>query len=144
MRRVVRSTWLAAAIFAAAVPMSQASADEAQTPAWQQVISSQIEAFRDKDAVAAFSYAVAKFQADFPSAQAFFDAIVGEGYAPIMESRSHSFGAFQMVGDSSVLQEVTLMGTDQGLYQAIYQLDDEPNGWRVEGVVLQKAQGVGI
>lgn len=111
---------------------------------WQSVITSQIEAFRTRDAAAAFSYAGAGFQVAFPSAEAFFNAIVTAGYAPIMESRSHSFGRFQKLGDKAVAQEVKFVGTDQSLYAAIYMLAEEANGWRVQGVQLAKEPGVGI
>jgi hypothetical protein len=111
---------------------------------WQEVITSQIEAFRTKDAAAAFSYAGAGFQVAFPSAEAFFNAIVAAGYAPIMESRSHSFGRFQKLGDKAVAQEVKFVGNNQGLYSAIYMLAEEANGWRVQGVQLAKEAGVGI
>ena len=111
---------------------------------WQSVITSQIEAFRTRDAAAAFSYAGAGFQVTFPSAEAFFNAIVAAGYAPIMESRSHSFGRFQKLGDKAVVQEVKFVGNDQSLYGAIYMLAEEANGWRVQGVQLAKQAGVGI
>ncbi|HEV2514610.1 MAG TPA: DUF4864 domain-containing protein [Devosia sp.] len=111
---------------------------------WQSVIDSQIEAFRTKDAPAAFSYAGAGFQVSFPSAEAFFNAIVTAGYAPIMESRSHSFGRFQKLGDKAVAQEVKFVGNDQSLYEAIYMLAEEANGWRVQGVQLAKQAGMGI
>ncbi len=111
---------------------------------WQEVITSQIEAFRMKDAAAAFSYAGAGFQVTFPSAEAFFNAIVTAGYAPIMDSRSHSFGRFQKLGDKAVAQEVKFVGNDQSLYGAIYMLAEEANGWRVQGVQLAKQAGVGI
>ncbi|OEO31955.1 hypothetical protein VW23_013715 [Devosia insulae DS-56] len=111
---------------------------------WQSVITSQIEAFRTKDAAGAFSYAGAGFQVAFPSAEAFFNAIVTAGYAPIMDSRSHSFGKFQKLGDKAVAQEVKFIGTDQGLYSAIYMLAEEANGWRAQGVQLAKEAGVGI
>ncbi|WP_055045331.1 DUF4864 domain-containing protein [Devosia sp. A16] len=111
---------------------------------WQSVIDSQIAAFRAKDAPGAFQWASAAFHTGFPSAEAFFDAIVGSGYAPIMESRSHSFGRFEKLGDKTVVQEVKLLGNDQGLYEAIYMLAEEANGWRAQGVQLARHAGVGI
>jgi hypothetical protein len=123
---------------------SAGRADDAVASGWQEVISGQIQAFREHDAATAFSYAGAPFQTSFPSAEVFFEAIVGSGYAPIMDSRSHTFGAYQMMGEGSVMQEVTLFGNDQSLYEAFYALDDEPDGWRVEGVILKKREGVGI
>ena len=111
---------------------------------WQATITGQIEAFRHQDAPGAFQYAGAGFQVSFPSPEAFFVAIIGSGYAPIMESRSHNFGKFQMLGDKAVVQAVTLIGDDQSLYEAIYQLAEEPAGWRVQGVQLIKQAGMGI
>lgn len=111
---------------------------------WQATITGQIEAFRSKDAPGAFAYASAPFHQSFPSAEAFFVAIIGSGYAPIMDSRSHSFGEFTVLEDQSVLQEVQLVGNDQTLHGAIYQLTEESEGWRVMGVQLMKQPGIGI
>lgn len=111
---------------------------------WQEVITSQIEAFRHKDAKDALKWAGAGFQAAFPTPEAFFVAIIGSGYAPIMESRSHSFGTFEKTGDKVVVQEVKFVGTDQSLYEAFYQLAEEPAGWRVQGVQLIKQNAIGI
>lgn len=141
--------WIAGVLAALVLLGSLAVAEEPAPPTagvepWQSVIDSQIEAFRAKDAAGAFQWAGAGFQVAFPSPEAFFAAIVGSGYAPIMESRSHSFGKFQKLGDKSVLQEVKLLGNDQGLYEAFYMLAEEANGWRVQGVQLAKQPGVGI
>ena len=99
--------------------------DAVETP-WQDVISSQIQAFRDRDAPGAFN------------------TIMGSGYSPIMESTSHSFGEFQMVGTNGVIQEVRFIGGNQELYGALYQLTEEQGGWRVQGVQLFREQGVAI
>ncbi len=145
---------LLAAVWAVAVgaqgtatpaPAPEVSATpEVSAAPWQAVITSQIQAFRDHDAPVAFSYAGAGFQVSYPSAQAFFDAIITSGYAPIMESKSHSFGAYEMVGDKGVVQEVRFTGLDQSLYRAVYQLTEEETGWRVQGVQLIKEAGVAI
>lgn len=119
-------------------------AGPAQTAApWQDVITGQIEAFRSRDADIAFGYAGASFQNSFPSAGAFFRTIVSSGYAPIMESRSHTFGDFT-VDAAGVLQMVRLVGPSQELYIALYQLAVEKDGWRVQGVQLTRRPGVGI
>jgi hypothetical protein len=112
--------------------------------AWQDVITGQIEAFRAHDAPAAFSYAAAPFQTAFPSAEAFFVAIIGSGYAAIMDSSSHSFGAFTQLDTKSVAQTVLLIGRDLSRYEAIYILVEEERGWRVSGVQLAKQPGIGI
>ena len=131
-------------LLVAAVNAQETTAPSTALEPWQSVITSQIEAFRAKDAPGAFQYAGAGFQVAFPSAEAFFSAIVGAGYEPIMESRSHSFGKFEKMGDKVVVQEVKLVGNDQSLYEAFYQLAEEKDGWRVQGVQLLKQAGMGI
>jgi hypothetical protein len=118
--------------------------DAAPEAAWQKVISSQIEAFRQGDAPEAFAYAGAGFQSSFPNAMAFFEAIIGSGYAPIMTSKTHSFGAFERLGETAVVQVVKFVGPNQELYEAIYQLSQEPEGWRVQGVQLNSPNGLGV
>lgn len=128
------------------VMVAPLAADDAApgTPPWQEVITSQIEAFRNHDAPSAFSYAGAGFQTSYPSAEAFFAAIVTSGYAPIMESSSHSFGAYDLVGAGGVVQVVRLVGKDQEIYEARYQLTEEDRGWRVQGVQLVRRPGIAI
>ena len=135
--------WFAVLLIVLAALPGTAQEEVAELP-WQTVISSQIQAFRDHDASAAFSYAGAGFQTSFPSAEAFFTAIVSSGYAPIMESTSHSFGAYQLLGADGVIQEVRLVGKGQEIYGAIYQLTEEVAGWRVQGVQLVRRPGVAI
>lgn len=112
--------------------------------AWQAVISSQIQAFRDHDAPTAFDLASVGFQATFPNAETFFVAIIRSGYAPIADSRSHSFGTFKRLDESSVMQQVRFIGNDQTLYEAVYQVTEEPGGWRVQGVHLTQPFGVAV
>ena len=116
----------------------------AEDPDWQATVTGQIEAFRAKDAPGAFRFAAAPFQPAFPSAEAFFVTIIGSGYAPIMESSSHSFGSFQRMDEASVAQQVTLTGNDLSRYEAIYLLTEEAGGWRVSGVQLVRTPAMGI
>jgi hypothetical protein len=112
---------------------------------WRETVTGQIEAFRAGDGAAALQLAGASFQANFSDAEAFLAAIVGLGYGPIVQSRSHSFGAVTRISEVQVLQVVRLVGPDQSLYEAVYQLADEPGlGWRVQGVVLRKQEGMGV
>lgn len=123
-------------------PTTPTRAQEAPEAAWQAVITAQIKAFRDKDAEKAFDYAAESFHVRFADAESFFLAIVGAGYAPIMESESHTFGSFERVGEAGVAQVVDFLGTDQQLYSALYQLTEEKAGWRVIGVALVKRPGL--
>lgn len=135
---------LTSLVFLAFLTLQPVRADEQLPEAtpWQQVITSQIEAFRHKDAPGAFHFAARAFQTNFPTAEAFFAAIMGAGYAPIMTSRSHSFGTFRRLSDKAVVQEVKLVGNDLTLYELFYQLAEEESGWRVQGVQLIKQPGM--
>ena len=147
--RHARTLLVAIVIAAAPAPaqdtMTPAPEDAMPTEmAWQEIITSQIQAFRDHNAPGAFMYAGASFQVSYPSAEAFFVSIMNMGYAPIIESTAHSFGAHRMIGENAVLQEVSLIGKDQERYGAIYQLMLEEAGWRVQGVQLFRQQGMAI
>ncbi|MBL8596111.1 MAG: DUF4864 domain-containing protein [Devosia sp.] len=117
--------------------------DSALAAEWQAVITGQVEAFRVHDAPAALSFAASSFKQNFPDPAAFEQAIRDWGYEAIMDSRTHSFGAYQQVNETVVLQAVRFTGPDQVLYEAIYQLTREPDGWRVGGVQLMKTAGMG-
>ena len=123
---------------------SPATPDAAMIADWQGVIHSQIQAFRDHDAVAALSYAAATFHKTYADPNQFFAAIVGAGYGPIVDSRSETFGPYAMMAADVVYQDVKFVGKDQALYEAVYRLGREPDGWRVEGVELVKTPGVGV
>lgn len=122
-----------------------ATAQDDPTP-WQATITGQIEAFRAQDGEAALALAGEGFRTQFAGQPAaFYAAILASGYAPIVQSRSHSFGKSRQLSDSVVAQVVRLVGPDQSLYEAIYQLENEADlGWRVLGVVLRKDAGVAI
>ena len=113
---------------------------------WQASMTGQIEAFRAHDGAAALTFAGQGFRAQFEGhPEAFYAAIVASGYQAIVDSRSHSFGEFERISETAVLQVVKFVGPDQGLYEALYQLADEPDeGWRVVGVALRREAGVGI
>ncbi len=138
----------AVAVETPAAPAVPAAPDGQATPAietpWQDVITSQIEAFRAHDAPGAFQYAAAGFQTAFPNAESFFAAIIGSGYAPIMDSTAHSFGEFTRLDEHSVAQMVTLTAKDLTRFEAIYILTEEEGGWRVSGVQLAKTPGISV
>jgi len=148
MQALSRSSriWFAFVFLIVSAWFSAASAQESPATAtpWQDAITGQIQAFRDHDAPAALSFAGQGFQASFPSPEAFFVTIMSSGYTPIMESRSHSFGSFQRVGDKSVAQLVKLLDKNQKFFEAVYLMTEETGGWRVQGVQLAHTGAVGI
>jgi hypothetical protein len=128
-------------LFLAFVP-ANANADPISDE-WQAAITGQIEAFRASDGSAALSFAAAGFKARFADPDMFVPAIREWGYSAIVDSRSHSFGAYQVLDPNRAMQAVTFTGPDQALYQAIYQLEREEGGWRIGGVQMMKTSGMG-
>ena len=121
-----------------------ATAAKVDPVAWQSVITGQIEAFRAGDAPKALSYAGAAFKKTFTDPVQFMQTIAQSGYSPIFVSVSHNFGAFTQIDASDVAQVVNFVGPKQELYQAIYVLGLEPDGWRVDGVQLMKTDGMAV
>lgn len=128
------------------LPLLQPALAQSDAAPWQASITGQVEAFRAGDGKAALAFAGQGFRTQFEGEpEAFYAAITAAGYGAIAESRSHSFGEFNRVSDTAVLQVVNFVGRDQSLYEALYQLADEPGeGWRVQGVALRKEAGLGI
>lgn len=135
--------WLAMAVLLMGLTAPVHAQDDAP---WQATVTGQIEALRAEDGATALSFAGEGFRMQFAGQpNAFYAAIIASGYGAIAESRSHSFGEFNTVSDTTVLQVVDFVGPDQELYQALYQLAEEPGeGWRVQGVVLRREAGIGI
>ena len=136
--------WLRAMMVMLALVAPAAAQESTAPPDWQAVISAQIEALRVHDSAAALSMAAASFRGMFDDPDLFYRAVVGWGYEPVIESRSHAFGESQMVGDDIVLQSVRVMGIDQRVYELVYRLALEPEGWRVSGVQLTKTGAMGV
>jgi hypothetical protein len=109
---------------------------------WQATITGQVEAFHAQDGVAALAFAGSGFKARFTDPASFLQTIREWGYAAIMDSRSHSFGAYEVIDADHVLQLVIFTGPDQVIYRAVYQLVREPEGWRIAGVQMMKTGGI--
>lgn len=112
--------------------------------AWQDVITGQIEAFRKGDAATALSLAAEAFRKSFSDPAVFMVSIAASGYTPIFTSVSHSFGSFSQPDAATVMQVVEFVGPRQELYEAIYALGKEADGWRVQGVELMKKDGISV
>lgn len=152
MKQSLARVWSQLVLVVFAVMVGSASAASAQVGgapseverSWQGVITDQIEAFRNGDAAAALEMAGAAFKRNYSDPNRFMRDILAWGYAPILESTSHSFGEFRPVGEGLMLQIVQVIGRDQGYYEAMYQMAHEEDGWRIYGVALSQKQGVGI
>ncbi|MBJ3783518.1 DUF4864 domain-containing protein [Devosia sediminis] len=131
-------------VFALAL-LSPATGQELDTERpWEVSVTGQIEALRDGDGAAALALAGAGFRAAYMDPQDFIADIERSGYKPIGASRTHTFGTYRELASGMVVVSVELIGTDGQVWEAIYQVADEPEGWRVQGVVLRSTPGIAI
>src|SRR5260221_3872941 len=104
----------------------------------QSVIRSQVDAFSHDDAAAAYSYAAPAIQDIFPQADIFM-SMVRDSYAPVYRHKSFEFGEAR-VSDGTIAQRVHIIDADGVPWEALYTLEQEPDGSvKIIGCVLLKA-----
>ena len=120
-------------LFALAAP-ARAADDVA---AAQNVIRSQEQAFSRDDAAAAYSYAAPAIHDLFPQADIFL-GMVQRSYAPVYRHKSFEFGQAQ-VADGKIAQQVHIVDADGVPWEALYTLEQQPDGSvKISGCVLVK------
>jgi hypothetical protein len=125
---------LAAFLIGLAAPAS--AADE--VAAAQGVIRSQVEAFGRDDANAAWSYASPGIQSQFHQADIFM-MVVQQAYAPVYRHKSFEFGEARTEG-GSIAQRVHIIDADGEAWEALYTLEQQPDGsLKITGCSLLKA-----
>ncbi|MEM7302275.1 MAG: DUF4864 domain-containing protein [Pseudomonadota bacterium] len=108
----------------------------------QQVIESQILAFKAKEHEQAFSFASPRLQVIFRDVENFI-RMVRNGYEPIYSARSWKFGRTKQDG-STIHHEVMISGPSGRDWVALYSLQKQDDGsWRIISVRLLKAPGAG-
>jgi Domain of unknown function (DUF4864) len=129
---------LAAALIGLAAPAR--AADE--VAAAQGVIRAQVDAFSRDDAAAAYSYAAPSIQNLFPQPDTFM-AMVRGSYAPVYRHQSFEFGEAR-ASDGQIAQRVHIVDADGVPYEALYTLEQQPDGsLKITGCTLLRAgQGV--
>jgi hypothetical protein len=129
---------IAALLFGLASPAFAAD----DVAAAQGVIRSQVEAFARDDAATAYSYAAPGIHQMFPQADLFL-GMVQRSYAPVYRHKSFQFGEAR-ASDGRIAQQVHIVDADGVPWEALYTLEQEPDGsLKISGCVLIKAgQGV--
>ena len=126
--------------FLLSLTASACAADDVATA--QGIIRSQVEAFSRDDAATAYSYAAPAIQNMFPQADIFL-GMVQHSYAPVYRHKSFEFGEARAV-DGKIAQAVHIVDADGVPWEALYTLEQQPDGSvKISGCVLLKAgQGV--
>jgi len=113
-----------------------ARADDVSTA--QGVIRAQEQAFVRGDASAAYSYAAPAIKEIFPAPDIFM-SMVQNGYAPVYRHKSFEFGESKVEG-SSIAQRVHIVDANGEAWEALYTLEQQPDGsYKITGCTLLKA-----
>jgi hypothetical protein len=111
------------------------AADDVATA--QSIIRSQVEAFARDDAATAYSYAAPGIHEMFPQADIFL-GMVQHSYAPVYRHKSFEFGEGR-ASDGKIAQRVRIVDADGVPWDALYTLEQEPDGsLKITGCVLIK------
>jgi hypothetical protein len=112
------------------------AADDVATA--QGIIRSQVEALGRDDAAAAYSYAAPAIHDMFPQADIFL-SMVQHSYAPVYRHKSFEFGESR-AADGRIAQRVHIVDADGVPWEALYTLEQEPDGsLKIVGCTLLKA-----
>lgn len=134
---------LLAAIGFSLASTALAQAGDAEVKAARNTIEMQMDAFRAGDGVRAYSYAAPTIQNIFRTPDVFMN-MVTNGYPPIRNPQQYSFGAVEEAANGTIAQRVMVTGPDGKEYEALYQLQRQPDGmFRIIGVSLKAANTIG-
>lgn len=121
---------------------SMAFAGDAEIKAAQTVIDSQLKAFIADDGATAYSFAAPNVKQIFPTVDTFMN-MVTNGYAPVRKPQSYSFGRVEQTAPGSIVQQVLIVGPDGKDYEAVYTLQQQPDGsFKITGCSLRASTSV--
>lgn len=124
--------WLLALTFMAVATPAAAGDDVAVA---QGVIRSQLEAMDRDDATTAYSFASPEIQKLFQEADSFM-TMVRRNYPAVYRHKSFEFGDSR-AESGKVIQEVKIVDADGVPWQAIYTLEQQPDGSvKITGCVI--------
>jgi hypothetical protein len=129
----------------AAVPFifaSSALAGDAEVKAAQTVIDGQLKAFMANDGTTAYSFAAPNVRRIFPTVDTFMN-MVTNGYPPVRNPQTYSFGKVQETSPTSIIQQVLIVGPDGKDYEAVYTLEQQPDGtFQITGCSLRASNSL--
>ena len=104
----------------------------------QSVIRAQEQAFVRNDSAAAYSHAAPSIQQIFPQANIFMQ-MVQQTYPPVYRHKSFEFGEARVAG-GQIAQRVHIVDDDGQAWEALYTLEQQPDGsLKITGCSLLKA-----
>ena len=121
---------------------SSAFAGDAEVKAAQAAIDGQLQAFIANDGATAYSFAAPNVKQIFPTVDTFMN-MVTNGYPPVRKPRTYSFGKVEETGTGSIVQQVLIVGPDGKDYEAVYTLQQQPDGtFQITGCRLRASNSL--
>jgi hypothetical protein len=112
-----------------------AMADDAQSV--HEVITKQLEAFKQDNGTEAYSYAAPVIQQIFPTQDAFMQ-MVRQGYPQVYRPRSYVFTVMEAL-DDDYAQTVVITDETGKIWNARYSVQRQPDGsWKISGCQILK------
>jgi hypothetical protein len=122
--------------------ISSAFAGDAEIKAGQAVIDGQLKALLADDGAKAYSFAAPNVKQVFPTVDAFMN-MVTNGYPPVRKPQSYAFGKVEQTGPGSIIQQVLIVGPDGKDYEAVYTLQQQPDGtFQITGCSLRASNSL--
>ncbi|WP_339028361.1 DUF4864 domain-containing protein [Bradyrhizobium symbiodeficiens] len=129
---------IAALLVAISVIFGSVSACADDVTAAQGVVRAQEQAFARDDAAGAYSHAAPALKEIFPAPDIFM-SMVQSGYAPVYRHKSFEFSESKIEG-SSIAQRVHIIDANGEAWEALYTLEQQPDGsYKITGCTLLKA-----
>jgi hypothetical protein len=142
MRRALFAFAVIPLLFLSSFLVSGAFAGDAEIKAAQTVIDGQLKAFIANDGAAAYSFAAPNVKRIFPTVETFM-SMVTNGYPPVRKPQTYSFGKVQQTGPTSIVQQVLIVGPDGKDYEAVYTLEQQPDGsFQITGCSLRASNSL--
>ncbi|SLN51900.1 DUF4864 domain-containing protein [Roseisalinus antarcticus] len=119
-----------------------AQAQEPPAPAIEEVISSQLQAFNDRDLAEAFQFASPMIKGMFGN-PATFGMMVQRGYPMVWTNSEARFLELREIG-GALYQKVMIRDAAGSLHVLDYKLIETADGWQIDGVGLLPAPDLGV
>ena len=121
---------------------TSAFAGDAEVKAAQAAIDGQLKAFIANDGATAYSFAAPNVKQIFPTVDTFMN-MVTNGYAPVRNPQTYSFGKVEETSPTSIVQQVLIVGPDGKDYEAVYTLQQQPDGtFQITGCSLRASNSL--
>tara|TARA_B100000925_G_C22003204_1_gene472322 strand:+ start:539 stop:952 length:414 start_codon:yes stop_codon:yes gene_type:complete len=122
--------------------ISSYGAEKEFGPQIEKIITSQFNAFQEKNLLLAYSFASPEIKRRYPSAE-IFGQMVKNGYSDIWNSKSHTFEGLKINGEMA-FQMVTVISNNNTINNYLYTLYDYNGEWVIAGVTRYRSDSMGI